>query len=163
MEDRHFETLPADPNRPRTIFKSYNALLLETAQAIDELRGAKDEAPGAVETPSALVTGLAALAQTEGVEFVITIKSGPKLQFEARGIENPERTANWARQTLDRFRSLADRLQAGPVEQIGGLGPQRHVALAQKGDDSLCAGWSPTLGADEVRERMEKLFALWVS
>ena len=28
-----FETLPPDPSRPRTITKSYNALLLETAQA----------------------------------------------------------------------------------------------------------------------------------
>ncbi|MEK7707002.1 MAG: response regulator, partial [Verrucomicrobiota bacterium] len=34
-----FETLPAEPARPRTIFKSYNALLLETAQVIDESRG----------------------------------------------------------------------------------------------------------------------------
>src|SRR2546427_12367755 len=30
-----FETLPAEPSRARTIFKSYNALLLESAQALD--------------------------------------------------------------------------------------------------------------------------------
>ena len=42
-----FETLPAEPARPRTIFKSYNALLLETAQVIDESRGEiPDAAPG---------------------------------------------------------------------------------------------------------------------
>ena len=35
----HFETLPAEPSRPRKIFKSYNALLLETAQALDESAG----------------------------------------------------------------------------------------------------------------------------
>src|SRR5215831_7797070 len=34
-----FETLPADPSRPRTITKSYNGLLLETAQALDEQAG----------------------------------------------------------------------------------------------------------------------------
>src|SRR3989441_4354733 len=33
-----FETLPPEPSRPRTITKSYNALLLETAQALDEAR-----------------------------------------------------------------------------------------------------------------------------
>lgn len=158
-----FETLPADPNRPRTIFKSYNALLLETAQAIDELRGAKAEPAGSVEAPSVPATGLAALAQVEGVEFVITIKASPKLQFDARGIENPERMAAWASQTLERVRSLGERLQLGPIEQIRGLGLQRHVVLAQKGDDALCAGWNPTLGADEVYDRMQKLFALWVS
>ena len=32
----NFEMLPAEPSRPRTIFKSYNALLLESAQAMDE-------------------------------------------------------------------------------------------------------------------------------
>ena len=32
----NFEFLPAEPSRARTIFKSYNALLLETAQAFDE-------------------------------------------------------------------------------------------------------------------------------
>src|SRR5215475_5674702 len=34
-----FETLPADPTRPRTITKSYNGLLLETAQSLDEAAG----------------------------------------------------------------------------------------------------------------------------
>src|SRR6266850_4505748 len=33
-----FETLPPEPSRPRTITKSYNGLLLETAQALDEAR-----------------------------------------------------------------------------------------------------------------------------
>src|SRR5258706_6540241 len=35
----NFETLPAEPTRPRTIVKSYNGLLLESAQALDEARG----------------------------------------------------------------------------------------------------------------------------
>src|SRR2546428_6873377 len=32
----NFEILPADPERPRTIFNSYQGLLLESAQALDE-------------------------------------------------------------------------------------------------------------------------------
>src|SRR5205085_5727636 len=36
----NFETLPAEPSRTRTIFKSYNAVLLETAHALDESREA---------------------------------------------------------------------------------------------------------------------------
>ena len=35
----NFEMLPAEPSRPRTVFKSYNALLLESAQALDESSG----------------------------------------------------------------------------------------------------------------------------
>src|SRR5689334_6280604 len=39
-----FEAMGAEPDRNRTIFKSYNGLLLETAQALDELQsGAKPE------------------------------------------------------------------------------------------------------------------------
>src|SRR6266436_6563065 len=34
-----FETLPPEPSRARTILKSYNGLLLESAQALDEARG----------------------------------------------------------------------------------------------------------------------------
>src|SRR2546423_7919645 len=36
----NFETLPAEPSRPRTITKSYNGLLLESAHALDESREA---------------------------------------------------------------------------------------------------------------------------
>nr|HRD05529.1 response regulator [Verrucomicrobiota bacterium] len=32
----NFEMLPAEPSRPRQIYKPYNALLLESAQALDE-------------------------------------------------------------------------------------------------------------------------------
>src|SRR5436190_16592738 len=50
-----FETFPAEPSRPRTIFKSYNGLLLETAQALDEARGeataTSEGAPKAANTP----------------------------------------------------------------------------------------------------------------
>src|SRR5436305_2249801 len=41
-----FESLAAEPSRPRTILKSYNGLLLETAQALDESRATASE-PGA--------------------------------------------------------------------------------------------------------------------
>lgn len=156
-----FETLPPEPSRPRTIFKSYNALLLESAQAIDESRAGTDptHAGPSVAAPSVL----AALAQVDGVEFVLAARAGEKdkSRFEARGLENPERLAGWSRQSLERFRALGERLQIGPLEQIECLGPQRHVALAAAQDDALCVGWRPTLAADEVRDRMKKVMALW--
>src|SRR6266404_9880070 len=122
----NFETLPAEPSRPRTIFKSYNALLLETAQALDESRGnvTPEGAPDAPSSP------LAQVSQIEGVEFVLTMKTAEQGGNEARGLESPERMAAWSKQTMDRFRSLGERLQAGPVEQIEALGPQRNAALA---------------------------------
>ncbi len=155
----NFEMLPAEPNRPRTIFKSYNALLLESAQAMDELRG--EEAPAGA--PAAAASPLTKLAQVEGVEFVLTMKPGEGGHEVARGLENPERMAAWARQTMERFRSLGDRLGAGSLERVEGFGPQRHVTLAHQNETEFCVGWKPSLAPDQVRELMKKVLALWVS
>jgi len=154
----NFETFPAEPSRTRTISNSYNALLLESAQALDEARG-ETTAEGAALAPSSL-TGL---AQVQGAEFVLALKPGQTGQIEARGLENPERMADWARTNLQRFRALGDRLQAGPLEQIEGFGPHRHVALARHDETEFCVGWNPSLSADQVREMMKKVLALWAS
>jgi len=158
----NFEFLPAEPNRPRTIFKSYNALLLETAQALDE--SSHDDAPsnGTNGTPSTNGGGgLAALAEAEGVEFVL--RSNGENRLDSRGLENPERLATWSRQSLERFRSLGETLHVGAVEQITGLGMQRHVALARRNETDVCVGWQHTLSVGEIRERMKKVLTLWAS
>jgi CheY-like chemotaxis protein len=155
----NFEMLPAEPSRPRTIFKSYNALLLESAQALDESRGrvTPEGAPPPAASP------LARLSQLEGVEFVLAMKPGEAGYEVARGLENPERMAAWARQNLERFRLLGDRLGAGPLNQIEGFGPQRHVALACQKETEFCVGWKHSLAPEQVRDMMKKLLALWAS
>jgi len=158
-----FETMPAEPNRPRTIFKSYNALLLESAQAIDESQGAQAPAESPDAVAPATGSFLAELAQQEGVEFVLAAKTGNKGAFEARGIENPDRLAAWSHQCLERFRALGDRLKAGALEEIIGSGPQRNAALVQRGDTRVCVGWQHALAAEEIRERMRKVLAIWAS
>ena len=164
----NFEFLPAEANRPRTIFKSYNALLLETAQALDE--SAQVDAPantangdhGANGAPGQNGTaGLAALAESEGVEFVL--KSNADKRLDSRGLENPERLAGWSRQSLERFNTLGESLHVGAVEQITGIGMQRHVALAHKNNTDVCVGWQHTLNVGEIRERMKKVLTLWAS
>ncbi|MCX6923172.1 MAG: response regulator [Verrucomicrobia bacterium] len=155
----NFEMLPAEPSRPRTIFKSYNSLLLESAQALDEsLSGLTAEG-----TPSPASDPLALLSQIEGVEFVLKMKSGQRGHQVARGLENPERMSAWARQNLERFRSLGDRLGVGPLEQIEGFGPQRHVALACRNETEFCVGWLHSLTQGQVRDKMKKFLALWAS
>ena len=159
----NFEFLPAEPGRARTIFKSYNALLLETAQAFDELQNNVDTAENAMPGQAGFgdPTGLTALAQTDGVEFVLRITADTRV--DSRGLENPERLANWARLSLERFRTLGETLQAGSLEQVTGLGAQRNVALAQKGPATLCVGWRQAIGAVEIRDRMRKILTLWGS
>jgi len=154
----NFEILPAEPNRPRTVFKPYNALLLETAQVLDESRGGVTPA----DAPETAVSPLAQLSQIEGLEFVLTMRPGHGGHELARGLENPERMAAWARQSLERFRSLGDRLGAGPLDQVEGFGPQRHVTLACQEETEFCVGWRPSLASGQVRELMKKVLAIWV-
>ena len=160
----NFEFLPAEPNRPRTIFKSYNALLLETAQALDESNedSPSNGASGVNGAPSTNGSaGLTALAETEGVEFVL--KSNAEKRLDSRGLENPERLATWSRRTLERFRDLGETLHLGDVEQVTGLGMQRNIALAHKNNTDVCVGWQHTLNAADIRERMKKVLTLWAS
>ena len=84
-------------------------------------------------------------------------------KIDSRGLENPERIAGWTSQSINRFRALGETLQAGALEQITGLGMQRHVAVAQKGGTSLCVGWKTDLDATEIRDQMKKILTLWAS
>jgi CheY-like chemotaxis protein len=154
-----FESLSAEPNHPRQIFKSYNALLLETAQVIDESQN-EATANGHL---NADLTPLAQLSQVDGVEFVLAMKPGDNGSQVGRGLENPEHMAAWAKQSLQRFRALSDRWHAGPLEQIECLGPQRHVALSAQGETEFCVGWKYTMTAGQIREMMRKVLALWAS
>jgi CheY-like chemotaxis protein len=153
-----FESLPAEPDRTRTIFKSYNGLLLETAQALDESTAAQTENPS-----NAAASSLAQLSQVDGVEFVLAMRPGEEKPEVARGLENPERMTAWSRQSLDRFRELGEALHAGPLQQIEAYGPQRHVSLATQGETEFCMGWKPSMSSDQVREMTKKVLALWAS
>ena len=70
--------------------------------------------------------------------------------------------AAWSQQTLEQFRSLGDQLNAGPLNRLNGLGPQRHVTLARQGDTDLCVGWMPSVPAEQLAND-EKRLALWAS
>jgi hypothetical protein len=157
----NFEFLPAEPHRPRTIFKSYNALLLETAQAIDESNHADTALNAAGQPFQNGSSGLTALAQTDGVEFALKMVAETKI--DSRGLENPERLASWTHQSINRFRALGESLQAGALDQITGMGLQRNVTVAPKGGTNLCVGWKQNLDSAELRDRMNKIVTLWAS
>jgi CheY-like chemotaxis protein len=155
-----FENLPPEPSRTRTIFKSYNALLLESAQAIDESRGLADSA--ALDGSGGLARS-AELSQIDGIEFVLAMKAGETTPQMARGLENPQGMVAWSHENLERFRGLGERLHAGPLEQIEGLGQQRHVVLTAAAETEFCVGWKHDLSLEQIREMNKKVLALWVS
>ena len=156
----NFEILPAEPERKRTIFGSYQGLLLESAQALDEAKGQPQEGDGA--TGPAAESPLAPLARFNGVEFVISVSADDE-KFESWSAENPEQISQWVRQTIKRFRALGESFQAGQLNQLEGLGPQCHVALVSLGDTDLCVGFHRSLSQDLVRDTMNKIINQWVS
>jgi len=155
----NFEILPAEPERNRTIFNSYQGLLLESAQALDEAKGQPVGGDGAGGGP---VSPLAMLARFNGVEFVIAV-SGDDQKFESWSSENPEPISKWVRQTMQRFRELGEGFQAGELNQLEGLGPQCHVAMVSKANADLCVGFHRSLSQDLVRDTMSKIVTQWAS
>ncbi len=165
-----FETLPADPSRTRTIFTSYQGLLLNTAQAMDEACAAEAFAaanppdPNASNPPPPTVGTPAAQdwSEVEGVEFVLAVppaRSAPT----SWGLDNPEPVAEFTRETLSNFRDLGDRLQFGELQQILGSGPQRKLAVTTCGESELCVGFPPSTGPEQVRDSIKSILSKWAS
>jgi CheY-like chemotaxis protein len=150
-----FEILPNDAPRPRTIFSSYENLLMETAQTLDE-SGA--DMAAAVETNS-----LASFSRYKGVQFVIAIDGEDKTKFEHWATENPDQMAAWINETTRVLRTLGDRLEAGQLEQIEALGPQRHVAVLSSDDQDLGVGFTRSASLPHIRETMKQIEAKWAS
>jgi CheY-like chemotaxis protein len=157
----HFETLPADPSRTRTIFNSYQGLLLDSAQAIDEASGTVS--PEAAASGEAPATGVAALAKFKGIEFVVTVHSADVKKFEQWGCENAEPMAEWTQKTMAGFRALGDKLKAGQLGLIEVTGSQRHAVLMGKPDQELCVGFQRALTWDQIRESMKLITVKWAS
>jgi len=161
-----FEVLPADPGRPRKIFTSYQGLLLNTAQALDE--AASQILPQSptddVASASDAAVMLAEISQLLGVEFVLASSTRRKKKTqEFWGLENPKPVAEWMEATIDQFDHLGETLQVGQLQQVVGTGPQRKAALASCGDNRLCVGFGATLSTEELRDTMKTILSKWVS
>ncbi len=161
-----FEVLPGDATRVRTIFTSYQGLLLNTAQAFDEaasqlvLDGSSTDTDIAkARTPELMME----LSQLNGVEFVLATAGSKERTQDSWGLENPRPVSEWVRQTIEDFRLLGEQLEVGQLQQVLGAGPQRQVAVASCGKTELCVGFPPTLPADQLRDTMKVILTKWAS
>lgn len=161
----NFEILPPDPDRPRAIFESYQGLLLESSQAIDEQQGIADAAAASGSAPEAVAakSPLAELAQFSGVEYVLLVKAGEKPVVDSWGLEGAEQTAAWVARTTRDFRALGDTLRAGQLLRLEAVGPQTHLAVAAGKESELCVGFHRSLSLEIVRDTMRKIVAKWAS
>jgi len=164
----NFEILPAEPNRPRTIHNSCQALLLDSAQSLDESRGQKTgtetQASAQAGQAAPASSALAPLARFEGVECLLTMPLAEQAKCESWGLENAQEVAVWAREAQKRLQGLGEKLGAGPLAQVTGTGWQRHWAMsADEKKGLLCAGFRRTLAKEKVEQSMKHLFTKWVS
>ncbi len=151
----NFEILTSDVPRPRTIFSSYESLLMETAQSIDEASANSEVAQED--------QGLAAFGHFKGVQFALSVQSKDKSNFDQWGMENPELMAAWIHETSRSLSVLGETLEAGQLQQVEGLGPHRHVAVLISDEDSLAVGFTRSAMLPHIRETMKQIEAKWLS
>jgi CheY-like chemotaxis protein len=154
-----FQLLPEDGSRTRAISSSYQGLLLETAQALDETASAPDGTPAAAGD----VSGLARFGEHSGVEFALVVPGQKEDSGDSWGVENAEALSTWIRQTISGLEALGDTLQAGHLNRVEANGPHRHICLARHGDDTLCVGFNRSLPLENARETMKQIICQWLS
>ncbi len=149
-----FEILPSEAPRPRTIFSSYENLLMETAQTLDESNAA---------LPVPAASGLAAYSRYTGVQFVISVDQDDPTEIDQWAAENPAETAAWIHSTARAMRALGERLGAGGLKRVEGLGPQRHLAVVCGTQQDLGIGFTRSAGLPALRENLRQIEARWAS
>jgi CheY-like chemotaxis protein len=157
-----FENMPAEPARERTIFKPVNALLLESAQSMDEAANPTD--PQAVEEADHRKTiwKLAVVAR-EGAEFVVVTSHNRQNEVDSWGTQAGAQLAAWTRRVTDVAKRLSDRLEAGPLLYVVGNSVERQVLLLPRAEKSYLVAWPSDAPIDQLFEKAKKLVASWDS
>jgi CheY-like chemotaxis protein len=151
-----FENLPAEPQRERTIDKSVNALLLESAQTMDE----SADTPVESVTHRKMIWKLSQLTR-EGADFVLVVPPEGQGEPEALGTQSVSALAKWARVTDAAARRLSEKLEAGPLTFVTGQNLERQIILLPREEQIFLVGWPND--ATNLAEKSRKLAASWNS
>ena len=156
-----FENLPAEPDRERTIQKPVNALLLESAQSLDEATNPVE--PDSIESASHRkhMRRLAQLTR-EGADFVFAVPPAGQGEPESIGTQSVDSIARWTRRAEEIARRLGERLGAGPLSYVAGQDLEHQVLVLSHGDKSFLVGW-PAEAAGNLPDKSRKLVASWDS
>ena len=150
-----FESLPAEPDRERTIHKPVNALLLEAAQAMDEIADPTEDS-----THRKTVWRLSALTR-EGAEWVVSLPpSGPA---EGWGTQAAEEFSKWMRGATEAAKRLTERIEAGPLSHIEAGNLDRRAELLLWNDNTYLVAWPAEADPARILEQTKKLVASWDS
>jgi CheY-like chemotaxis protein len=159
-----FENLPAEPNRERTISKPVNALLLESAQAMDESGGSAAETSDQTAQIHRRTVWKLSLLTRAGAEFVVAVPPEGQGAHEAMGtqIQTAEQYANWTRRATEIIKRMGEAVDAGPLLHLDGNNSERQLLLIPRENKNFLVGWSPEAG-EGLLEITKKLVASWDS
>ena len=158
----NFEIVPIDAERPRKIQTSYQGLLLDTAQAIDEAQADRSGDLGD-ELSDTQYFRKAGLGRVHGVEFALRVPIDPARKTHKWGIENPEPIVKWLRTVITRFQGLNPGFELGSIDTVETRGIQRILHVTVHGSDLIVVGMLPNASKDQISESTKKVLERWAS
>lgn len=153
-----FETLPAEPERERTINKSVNQLLLESAQAMDEAENSGDASEASDHRKT--IWRLSAMTR-EGVDWVVAVP--PTGDAEGCGTQATNEVATLIRLAHDACKRLSEQLDAGPLSHIEGRTMDRRLLMLPWDNKNFLTAWPLDAEADGLLDQTKKLIGSWDS
>ena len=157
-----FESLPAESGHERTITKPINALLLESAQTIDESANVSEPESMEQDVHRKTVWKLGLLMR-EGAEFVVSVPLDGEGAPEALGTQSTAQLADWTRLVAEVTKHLGERIEAGPLSHVAAKGLDRQLLIFPSERKSVLVGWPPGDAAGEVLEKSKRLVVSWDS
>jgi CheY-like chemotaxis protein len=158
----NFEILPVDDERPRKIHTSYQGLLLDTAQALDEAQAEPDE-PEELNVTDTQFFKQASLGRIQGVEFALKIPSELTGTIQKWGIDDPEPVVAWLRGVAGRFHSLNAGFELGAIDNIEARSINRILHATMDESHMIAVGMLPTSTKEQVEESTRKVRERWGS
>lgn len=150
----NFEILPPEPEHPRTIFNSYQGLLLESVQALDEAQAGVELSEGGLQDRFLSAT---AISRFPGVDYVLISDRNDPAALDAWAVENPKLLDEWTRKTIEQFHVFGEETQVGGLDRIELFGLQGHAVLVEKSNLRLCIGFKSQTEREQVRETMNEI------
>jgi hypothetical protein len=158
-----FEIHPMDSVRTQTIFTSYQGLLLDSVQALDEAQATVEAAINPDDITDTQFFRKEGFGRIQGVEFALKIPRDSSIPVQNWGLENPEPLANWVRKASATFSALGEKKEFGPVQALEMREPQRHLHVLIAETNTIVIGMLPNLSKDQVEQNVKKVLERWAS
>lgn len=159
----NFEILPIDLERPRKIMTSYQGLLLDTAQALDEAQAGGGSSEPGDNLSDTQYFRKAGLGRIHGVEFALRVPLDQDREVHKWGIENPEPIVTWLRAVVGRFQALHPGFELGAIDTLETRGIQRIIHVTLHSSDLIVVGMLPNASKDQISESTKKVLERWAS